>query len=59
MSRVIRISNELYELLENTTFKNGVGIQHLADEVIKAGLEQCKNTDVIVKERGRDVKITW
>lgn len=59
MSKVIRVSDELYALLEETAFKNGVGIQHLADKVIEIGIERAKEAPLAVKERGREVEIHW
>lgn len=59
MSKVIRVSDELYTKLEETAFKNGVGIQHLADQVILAGMAQGKKETMTVEERGRQVEIKW
>lgn len=60
MSRVIRISDEMYELIENTAFQNRVGIQHLAEEILKVGIEECRNKrNLEVEERGRNIKIEW
>lgn len=59
MSKVIRVSNELYAKLEDTAFRNGVGIQHLADQVILAGMTQGKKEAMTVEERGRQVEIKW
>lgn len=60
MSRVIRVSDEIYEKLENIAFKNSVGIQHLADKVINAGIESGKNgTSMIIEVRGHMVEIKW
>lgn len=60
MSKVIRISDEMYEALEETAFNNGVGIQHLADKVIEVGMECGKGgTLMVVEERSRQVVIKW
>lgn len=59
MSKVMRISDELYTKLEETAFRNGVGIQHLADQVILAGMTQGKKEVMTVEERGRQVRIVW
>ena len=58
MSKVIRISEELYEQIENVAFENGVQILHLTDELIKAGIKKCKkDDDLFVENRGRTIKI--
>lgn len=59
MSKVIRVSDETYAELEETAFRNGVGIQHLADQVILAGMAQGKKEVMTVEERGRRVEIKW
>lgn len=59
MAKVIKVSDEIYTLLEDVAFKNGVRIQHLADKVIEAGINHGKDDAIIVNERGREVKIQW
>lgn len=59
MSKVIRVNDEMYEILEDVAFKNGVGIQHLADKVLSIGIDKCKTEKVIIVERGREVEIEW
>ena len=60
MSKVIRISDEKYALIESMAFNNGVEIQHLAEKVLEIGIAESKKMDcLIVEERGRNVKIRW
>ena len=60
MSKVIRISDELYEIIENTSFNNGVKMQHIIDSVLKEGIKTLKENDnLVVCERGRNVQIKW
>lgn len=59
MSKVIKISDEYYEILRKVSFKNRVSIQHLANAVMNAGIEKCKNDKIPVKYRGQSVEIEW
>lgn len=60
MSKVIRISDELYEIIENTSFNNGVKMQHIVDAVLQEGIKTLKENDnLVVCERGRNVQIKW
>lgn len=59
MSKVIKISDENYEVLRKVAFENRVSIQHLADAVVKVGIEKCKTDRTPVEDRGKDVEIEW
>lgn len=59
MSKVIKISDEHYEALRKVAFENRVSIQHLADVVIEAGVDKCRNDKATVADRGQAVEIEW
>lgn len=59
MSKVIKISDEHYEMLRQVAFKNRVSIQHLADAIVEAGIERCKEDNMLVKDRGQSVRVEW
>lgn len=42
MSKVIRISDEKYALIEDVAFHNGVGIQHLAEKLLEIGIDESR-----------------
>lgn len=51
MSKVIKISDEMYEKLNIMAFINRVSITDLATEAIKHGLSNVKNNELLVKDR--------
>lgn len=51
MSKVIKISDEMYEKLNTMAFINRVSITDLATEAIKHGLSNVKNNELLVKDR--------
>lgn len=59
MAKVIKVSDETYALIEDVAFKNGVKIKHLVDKVIEVGIKHVKDEQIVVNERGREVKIKW
>ena len=58
MSKAIKISDEMYEKLNTMAFVNRVSITDLATEIIKHGISNVKNNELLVKDRfGNDVNI--
>jgi hypothetical protein len=58
MSKVVRISDKNYEIIEDMAFRNGVPINAVLDEILEKYISSVPNNDVIlVKYRGREVAI--
>lgn len=57
MSKVVRISDKNYEIIEDMAFRNGVPINAILDEVLGKFINAAPNNAISVDYRGRKVAI--